>query len=310
MSEAPSPQQSRSRPASSHSRDAAPIPLKDRLVDGLAGLVFGILLRVPYERRIAATGWLMRRVIGPLSSMPRRIRSNLAHVFPDMTRDEVDRLCREVPDNFGRSVVEMFSGAEFVRRSAAMPIEGPGYAAMTEARDAGRPMVLVTGHIGNYDVARAAFLSRGFRVGALYRPMKNRAFNDRYLAAMGTTGEPLFPRSRAGMASMVRFLRGGGALALVIDQYVRSDQVVIDFLGKPAQTSLAAAELALKYDALMVPAYAIRQPDGLSFRIRVEAPIPHGDPQVMTQAFNDSLAAQIRANMGQWLWTYPRWRHR
>lgn len=302
----PAPARAGDNPAPARAGDAAALKLTDRLADRLAGLFLGILLRLPYERRIATTGWLTGHVIGPLSPMRRRIRKNLAHVFPDMPRDEVRRLCRAVPDNVGRSFIEMFSGAEFVRRAAATPIEGLGYAAMIEAHEAGRPVILVTGHFGNYEAGRAALLARGMALGTLFKPMKNAAINRRYVAAIEANGKPMFPKDRAGMASMMRFLREGGVLAMAIDQFNRGG-VPLDFLGKPAPTVLTAAELALKHDALLVPGYAIRQPDGLRFRMVIEAPIPHGDPRVMTQALNDSLAAQVRENMDQWFWLHRRW---
>ncbi|TMV76841.1 lysophospholipid acyltransferase family protein, partial [Thioclava sp. BHET1] len=80
------------------------------------------------------------------------------------------------------------------------------------------------------------------------------------------------------------------------------------FFGQDALTSLSAAELALKYEALCVPAYAIRQPNGLDFEVLIEAPIPHGPAEEMTQALNDSLEAQVRQHMDQWFWIHRRWK--
>ena len=56
------------------------------------------------------------------------------------------------------------------------------------------------------------------------------------------------------------------------------------------------------------PTYAIRQPDGLSFEIIVEPPIPHGTPEAMTQALNDSLEALVRKHLDQWFWIHRRWK--
>jgi KDO2-lipid IV(A) lauroyltransferase len=66
--------------------------------------------------------------------------------------------------------------------------------------------------------------------------------------------------------------------------------------------------LALKHDALLVPIYVIRNPDGLSFSIEVETPIPPSDPMTMTRALNDSLSAVVQANMDQWMWSLRRWK--
>jgi KDO2-lipid IV(A) lauroyltransferase len=52
----------------------------------------------------------------------------------------------------------------------------------------------------------------------------------------------------------------------------------------------------------------VRQRDGLSFQIIVEAPIPHGTPESMTQALNDSLESIVRQNIDQWFWIHRRWK--
>jgi KDO2-lipid IV(A) lauroyltransferase len=137
--------------------------------------------------------------------------------------------------------------------------------------------------------------------------MKNKAFNAHYIRAIAQYGEPMFPRGRAGLGDMVRHLKSGGMLGMVIDQAMQHGEAMI-FLGKPARTALSAAELALKYGALLVPSYAIRQPDGLSFRIIVEPPIPASDARTMTQALCDSLSARVVRHPDQWFWIHRRWK--
>ena len=80
------------------------------------------------------------------------------------------------------------------------------------------------------------------------------------------------------------------------------------FFGKPAVTSISTAELALKYGALLVPGYAIRQEDGQSFHLVLNDPIPESDPITMTQAMNDDLETMVRAHMDQWFWMHRRWK--
>jgi KDO2-lipid IV(A) lauroyltransferase len=165
---------------------------------------------------------------------------------------------------------------------------------------------LVTGHIGNYDAIRGALIALGYPVGGLYRAMDNRFFNDHYVAAISRIGTPLFPRGKRGLADMVRFLRSGGMVGVVLDQAM-GDGATLSFFDCEALTSLAPTEMALRYDALVVPTYGIRRKDG-GFDLLVEAPVPHTTPEEMTQLLNDSLEAQVRANMDQWLWTHRRWK--
>jgi KDO2-lipid IV(A) lauroyltransferase len=276
---------------------------QDRLLRGL----IWVLLRLPYRWRVPLCGWVVSRLVAPLAGYRRRVRENLVLVLPDLPAPEVDRIARAVPDNVGRTVIEIYSGPEFVARAVRHPLTGGGVAALEAAHAARQPVILVTGHFGNYDASRAALIARGFRVGALYMPMANRYFNDHYVRAISGIGTPLFPRGRAGLADMVRHLRSGGMLGMLVDQHMAHGEE-LTFFGRPALTALSAAELALKYDALLVPTYAVRDADGLSFTIIVEPPIPHGTPEAMTQALNDSLERLVRQHIDQWFWIHRRWK--
>ena len=215
---------------------------------------------------------------------------------------------RAVADNAGRSLAEIYSGAEFTARiAAADPLTGPGLPALAEAAAAGRPVILAVAHFGNFDAIRAALVARGWPIGALYRPMHNTASNAHYVAAMQAIARPLFPRSRSGMMAMLRFLKAGGVLALAFDQH-KGDGALLRFFGLPTRTVLTPAELALRFDALLVPIISIRQPDGLGFRVEVGLPIPHSTPEAMMQALNDDLEGQVRAHMGQWFWVHRGWK--
>ncbi len=279
----------------------------DYIVNLLIHGMFRLLLLLPYRIRVPMVGWLMARIVAPLAGYTKRIRVNLAYTCPELTKAQVNRLCIEVPDNVGRTLIEIYSGDKFIARVRDIPLEGPGADALEQAHKENRPVILVTGHFGNYDAPRAALIARGYRVGAIYMPMKNVFFNAHYEAAISRIGTPLFPRGRKGLGQMLRFLRSGGMTGFLVDQYMRHG-APLQFFGKTAPTALSAAEMALKYDALLVPIYGIRAKNGLDFNIQVDAPIPHTDAETMTQALNDSLEHLVRQHMGQWFWIHRRWK--
>ncbi len=272
----------------------------------LRAVVF-VMRLLPYRLRIRFGGWLMARVLGPVAGFKKRIANNLDMICPDLEQKARNEIFNEVPDNFGRTLFEIFSGQAFLDHIRDMPFGGPGLDALLAAQAQGRPVIIVSGHFGNYDVIRGGLGQRGVTVGALYRKMANPAVNRFYVDAIGVIGRPLFERGRRGMGQMVRFLKQGGCLAILHDQNV-SGGTPLQFFGRTAYTGLSAADLALKYDALLIPCYAIRQPDGLSFVTQFDPPIPHSDPPTMMQALNDGLEAQVRAHMGQWFWVHRRWR--
>ena len=280
--------------------------LADWVTDRLIRGALWLLLRLPFDTRRRVAAGLLAHVVAPLAGWRARIRDNLALVRPDLPAADRARLEREVPRSIGRTLAELYSGPDFVARVAREPLQGPGVPALEEAFRARRPVLLVTGHLGNYDAIRGGLIARGYPVGGLYRPMDNAFFNEHYVAAISRIGTPLFPRGRKGLAEMIRFLKGGGMVGVVLDQSM-GDGAVLSFFGQPALTSLSPAEMALRYDALVLPTYGLRRPDG-GFDLRIEAPIPHSTAEEMTQTLNDSLEAQVRAHMDQWLWTHRRWK--
>ncbi|HQU70330.1 MAG TPA: lysophospholipid acyltransferase family protein [Albidovulum sp.] len=279
----------------------------DRMVDRAFRALLWCALRLPYRLRVPVAGWVISRLVAPLAGYSRRVRENLALVCPDLSKAEVRRLVRAVPDNVGRTTIELYSGKDFVDRIRDLPLTGPGAAALEAAHAAGRPVILATGHFGNYDVARGALVARGYSVGGLYKPMANPLFNEHYVAAISKIGKPLFPRGPRGLSDMVRFLKSGGMLGIVMDQRMIRG-IPATFFGIRALTATSAADLALKYGADLIPIYGIRRPDGLNFDIHVENPIPHSNAATMTQAVNDNLEALVRQHMEQWFWIHRRWK--
>ena len=94
---------------------------------------------------------------------------------------------------------------------------------------------------------------------------------------------------------------------LLIDVY-DADGTEMPFLGRPALTALSAAQLALRYDALLVPYFGIRAADGVSFSVEIDAPIPHPEPRDMMRAATAALEARITRHPEQWFWVHRRWK--
>jgi KDO2-lipid IV(A) lauroyltransferase len=290
---------------------AAPLSLRKRAGYFLSNLLFAGLIRLalllPYRWRVPLMGWITARILAPLAGWQARVRANLAHVLPDLPEAQVQEICRAVPDNAGRTLIEIYSGAPFKARAVQAPISGPGLAALEAARQEGRPVILVTGHFGNYDAVRANLIARGHNMGALYRPMSNPYFNRHYVRAITAIGAPMFAQGNRGMMQMVKHLRSGGVVGILTDLN-NGAGAALDFFGKPALTSVITAELALKYNAALIPVYAIRQANGLDFEIIAQAPVAPSNATTMTQEINHQLEALVRANPGQWFWIHRRWK--
>lgn len=235
-----------------------------------------------------------------------RFDREVLRVFPQMGRAQRAALRREMGRNMGRTLFEILHSAEFQARPERFHVSGPGLGALEQARATGKGAIIVSGHFGQWDAVRAVLKSRGMETGAVYRPQRNRFYQRGFLAGIEEGGKPVIATGRAGTMDLVRHLRGGGFLAILLDE-TYPEGVAVPFLGLPALTSTSAAVLALKYDIPLVPAYGTRRPDGAEFDVAFEAPIPHTDAVTMTTEINDSLSARVRKHPGQWYWLLRRW---
>ncbi len=236
----------------------------------------------------------------------RKFDREVKRVFPNMTRSARVTLGQNMGRNMGRTLFEIYHDSEFQTHHHKFTISGPGLAALKEAQAAGKGAIIVSGHFGQWEAVRAAIKMHGMESGAVYRPQKNRHYERRLLAGISAGGNPVLATGRVGTKALVRHLRNGGIISILLDEKY-AEGVRIPFLGHDALTSLSVAQLALKYDLPMIPSYGTRIDGGNRFRVEFEAPIPHTDSLTMTHAFNDSLSARIIGNPDQWYWLLRRW---
>ena len=145
----------------------------------------------------------------------------------------------------------------------------------------------------------------GMPSASIYREASNPIFERHFAKAMAVGGTGLFQTGLNGTRKMLKHLRAGGIITVLLDQRVNAGEV-LDFMGQPALSSTIMATLALKTGALMVPVYAPLNAQG-TVQMVVEPAIEHGQPLAMTQAINDSLSTQVRAHPEQWYWLHKRW---
>jgi len=278
----------------------------DRVSNWVAHGLILLALKLPYEIRVRSFGWLTSRIVAPIAGYSKRSSQNLRLVMPELTEDEVRSISRRVGDNMGRVLIETYSHDDLSRICSGVQPSGSGWEALEAGRRAGKPAILVSGHFGNYNAVRVALEKYGYSIGAIYRPFNNRFFDAHYRAVLDDFG-PTFARGSNGTREMVRHLRSGGHISMLADQHFSSG-AKLTFFGRPAKTATSAAQLALKYDAMLVPVFGVRQPDGVHFDVVIEPPVPAGTPESMSQAVNDSLEAMIRKYPNQWLWAHRRWK--
>lgn len=280
----------------------------DWLADKALRSLIATALALPYDTRVPMMGAALRRAIGPLTGYRKRAEANLATIYPAMSAPERRAMAEACCDNFGRTLIENYSWEEFGKRLSDTQPTGAGLSPLEQAAKAARPVIFVTAHFGNHEAPRQVLTRMGHTIGGLYRPMQNAYFNAHYAKTMTSWGGPVFEQGRRGTMGFARHLRAGGMGTLLFD--VSAKGVALPFLGHPAHTATSAADIALKLDALVIPYFGIRQTDGLSFAVEVEAPITPASPHDMMLEMTQRLEAQIARNPAQWFWVHRRWKPR
>lgn len=276
--------------------------LTDRILRGL----FGAAKLLPYGPRGRVMSAATRRVIGPLAGYRRRALDNLAFVWPELDPGARRRIARQVLDNMGRTLIENYSASDLAQHLGQTEATGLGLTAIAEAKAAGRPVLFVTGHFGNYEAPRHVLTRMGYTIGGLYKPMSNPYFNAHYARTMEGISGPLFETGHKGTMGFARHLKRGGMATMLFD-VADSSAENLPFLERPARTSRAAATIALRCNALLVPYFGTRR-GGTGFEIDVEAPIAETNPEQMTRDMTARLEARVLKDPGQWFWVHRRWK--
>jgi KDO2-lipid IV(A) lauroyltransferase len=260
-----------------------------------------------FDRRSRALGALVGLVVRYFPIARRRVDRELRRVYPDMPRSERMDLCHKMGRNMGRTLFEILHCTEFQTLHERNIVSGPGLATLQQARAAGKGAIIVSGHFGQWEAIRSTLKARGMETGAVYRPQTNRHYERRLFAGIEAGGKPILATGKIGTRALVRHIREGGFIAILLDEKY-TDGARLPFLGHPALTSLAAAQLALKYDLPMVPAFGTRTGDGTQFNVEFDAAIAPSDSLTMTQTFNDNLSDRILNDPDQWYWMLHRWK--
>ncbi len=276
----------------------------------LACLVLGLARRLPTGAGRAAGRALARLAVRCRPREAARARANLALALPDRPAAEREALRRRAADALGENLFDGLTAPRWAARGFAGVADDGAVAEARRLLAAGRGLLVLTGHLGCWELLGAYLAARlgGLTVvtGTVHNPPVDRLVNAQR-RALGLT-----PVAREGdLRPVLRALRGGGAVAVLLDQNTRVANVAVPFFGRPAPTPAGFARLALRTGAPVLPV-AIRR-EGAGHRV-VHLPAlarPGGDgPEAvysLLRAGNAALEALIRQRPEEWVWFHERW---
>jgi Kdo2-lipid IVA lauroyltransferase/acyltransferase len=299
-------------------------PRKPRLsrrlrVNALYGCVrgFEILTRIVPPLGSPAVGAALGRFVYAVA--PPLVRQSLRQLDlcygEGLSAAQKREVVRRMFEHLGRAVFDVLRLRRMGRDEVDRLVEVDGLCHFEEARAAGRGFIIVTGHLGNWELM-AAWVAARVPLGVLARLLPNWRLNDWLVETRRRHGvRTIYRGSFSAAREAIRSLRRGEALGILIDQDTLVDGAFVPFFGRPAFTPTGAAALALRTGALLLPTFIHRE--GPRHRLVFEPPVPveargskHDTQVEYTALMTQRIERRVREHPEQWVWMHRRFKTR
>jgi KDO2-lipid IV(A) lauroyltransferase len=242
---------------------------------------------------------------------------NIRQAFPDLDEAGVDRLVRASYLHLTTMVVEMIRLPRVLRLSNLYDLihhEPDDLEVIRAWAASGHPVLVLTGHFGNWEVINYATGMVGYHGGIVARRLDNPYLHRFLLRFRSKTGQELLDK-HADYPRILEILSRGGGVGMVFDQDAGARGLFVDFLGRPASTFKSIALLSLEYNAAIFVLGAARIGTPLRYRVYLEdliLPTEYaGQPaavQAITQRYTRALERLVRRHPEQYFWLHRRWK--
>lgn len=253
------------------------------------------------------------RLIGRYWKSRRQIAcDNLTHAFPDTPRADIEEIATDVFANVGRTMFEVLRFEQSSPQDVLTRVDTNSTEPFEEAARLGRGALLVSAHIGNWEIHGAWIRALGYPVDVVVKPMRN-PLADRLLNACRAVHDVGIIHTQQATAGIVRAVKQRRFVAIVADQYAGGEGIDVKFFGRTVSTPRGPAVLALKYGCPIITGYLVRKPGGryYAFNDTLLTVTPTDDHErdvlAVTQEFTTRIERYIRQNPTEWLWTHRRW---
>jgi len=252
-----------------------------------------------------------------MSCLPGRYRlaqDNMIKAFPEFSEAEIKKHLRENFEHIGISGVEMLrldmfrSGSRDVQDYFSIEDLSPLYAALKMDRG----VILLTGHLGFWEVGLFLLPELGIPFDVVAKPLKN-PLTDQYFQKIRKTYGAEVLESRKGARRIIKSLQEKHVVGVLLDQHISPPgSVAVDFFGRKAYTTTAITSMAMKHQIPVVPVFCLRQSDN-RYKVWAEPMMileTDGDDAVAanTQLLTNKIEEAIRKDLSQWFWMHKRWR--
>ena len=271
--------------------------------------IFFILFKLLGYKASSNIGFLIGKLFGPMFRSKKSIIKNLKKSSISINQN-YKQISSNVLGNFGRIFAEYPFLKNFRNGELNNFIEIHGKNHLENIKKKKKRVVFVSGHFNNFELMAMQIEKAGIELSAIYRPLNNIFLNNvmeknrtKYIC------KNQIKKGRTGTRQIIKNLKKGCSVALMIDQRVREGSKV-NFFGNLATTTTIPAQLIRKYKCELVPIY-IERKEKYYFKMHISKPIKVNSKKTtedITLFLNSVLEKMILKNPDQWIWTHDRWK--
>ena len=261
------------------------------------------------------------RFLAPVAMRLDRQRTHIARVNLDLAfgdtipEKEKERIIRRTYENLMVIALDTILNQGASKEQILSKVRFENEVILEKALQSGKPIIFITAHYGNWELGTLAIAARFTPISVVGRPLDWTWANRILTATREQFGVRMIPKRKA-MKEMIGVMKAGGALGLVVDQNTASKEgILIDFFGKRARHTPAAAILARKFNAVVIPVYS-HSDDYRHWTVTFHEPIPMEksddvDADILRHVQKQAEITEkiIREKPDEWFWLHQRWKN-
>ncbi len=242
---------------------------------------------------------------------------NLELAFPDWPARKREQVLRQAYRNLGRLLAEFCLMSHYTAEQASHFISYEGLENYLAARDGGRGVLVLTGHLGAWELSSFYHSLVGYRMGLVIRRLDN-PLVDRFVNSIRTLHGNRVIHKDDFARGIISAMRAGDTVGILMDTNMTPPQgIFVPFFGIEACSASGLAKVALKTGAAVLPGFLLWDDNKQNYVLRFGPRMvltntgdTERDVRDNTAAFTAQLEQSIRANPEQWLWMHRRWKTR
>ncbi len=294
----------------------AQIKIKHHVIYYAASALIGFLGFLPF-RWMGFLGRVFGLLVFKLAKKEReKTVRNIRLGYPDMTWLQAEKFAQSVWIRLGWNLFEVARWMPMSQEEVvSQVVRVEGWEHMENALGRQKGVIIVSGHLGNWELMGAYFASKTPTV-AVAQKLYDPRFDD--LVTWMRSEKLKIPMIKRGLAlrGILEALKSNNAICALVDQDTGNDGVFVPFFGKAAWTQSGVARIAYKTGAALVPAFVVRGEDGrFEMHVEREIEVPRtGDAEKdileTVRRYTEVIESYVKAHPDQWMWMHERWKTR